>query len=63
MNITDEPTSDEEAGYTMALISAMKRQAKYIETCLKEYVSNGGKVVAGNQEWKERSNGWRWGRR
>jgi len=60
MELTPEPSSDEEAGYTMALISAAKRQMKYIEKKLKEYISNGGKVVAGNQIWSEGNNGFRW---
>ncbi len=62
MELTSEPISDEEAGYTMALIAAMRRQAKYIESKLKDYIKSGGRVVAGNQEWKERSNGYRWGK-
>ena len=60
--MTDTPRSDEEAGYTMARVAASRRQMKYYETAMKEYIAKGGRVINGNYEWKERNNGFRWGR-
>jgi len=62
LTYTDKPCSNAEAGYSMSLISAARRQMKYTEAKLKDYCASGGRVIAGNQEWKERSNGWRWGK-
>ncbi len=59
--MTDKPTSNDEAGYVMARISAAKRQMKYWEESLKDYVTkNGGKVTQGLYEWGPGGNGWRW---
>lgn len=60
--MTDKPRSDEEAGYVMSRVSAARRQQKYYESCMKEYIANGGRVTAGNYEWRETGNGFRWGR-
>ncbi len=60
--MTDKPRSDEEAGYVMSRVSAARRQQKYYENCMKEYIANGGRVLAGNYEWRETGNGFRWGR-
>ncbi len=60
LKVTGRPDSDEEAGASMALVSASKRQTKYVETQLKEYVRNGGTVRDGNFVWSEGNNGWRW---
>ncbi len=58
--LNDTPLSDEEAGSTMSLVSASKRQVKYVEEKLKDYVAAGGKVTAGGYTWGPGSNGWRW---
>ncbi len=58
--LTDTPRSDDEAGYVMSILSAAKRQTKYLETKLKDYVANGGKVVAGGWVWGDGNNGFRW---
>lgn len=61
---TGEPVSDEEAGYTMARISAARRQMKYQEAQLKDYVSKqGGRVTMNGYVWEDRGNGWRWYRK
>lgn len=60
---TTEPMSDAEAGYTMAVISAARRQMKYTEQKLKDYIANGGRVISGNLEWSEGNNGFRWRKR
>lgn len=60
--MTDKPRSDDEAGYVMSRVSAARRQQKYYESCMKEYIANGGRVTAGNYEWRETGNGFRWGR-
>ena len=57
---TSEPKSDEEAGYTMAMISAARRQMKYTEQKLKDYIAAGGRVVNCGLEWSEGNNGYRW---
>lgn len=58
--VTDTPGSDEEAGFTMAILSAAKRQGKYMETRLKEYIKSGGSVIQGGYVWSDGSNGHRW---
>lgn len=60
--MTDKPRSDDEAGYVMSRVAAARRQQKYYESCMKEYIANGGRVTAGNYEWRETGNGFRWGR-
>lgn len=61
MRMTDKPCSDQEAGYVMSRITAAKRQMKYWEECLKDYVTkHNGKVTAGSHEWGPGNNGWRW---
>jgi hypothetical protein len=62
LKMTDNPRSDEEAGYVMSRVTAARRQQKYYESCMKEYVSKGGRVIAGNYEWRETGSGYRWGR-
>lgn len=63
VTLTDKPASDTHAGELMACVSASKRQAKYIEKGLQEYVTKrGGRVLAGNYEWGPGNNGWRWRR-
>lgn len=61
--ITDTPTTDQEAGDQMALASAAKRQINYLIEGAKKYVRSGGRVISGQFEWKDRGNGFRWGRR
>lgn len=63
LRFTDTPASDAEAGFTMSLISAVKRQSKYYESKLKDYVTSGGHVVAGKWMWSDGGNGWRWRKR
>ncbi len=59
--MTDKPTSNEGAGFVMARITAAKRQMKYWEESLKDYVTkSGGKVTQGLYEWGPGNNGWRW---
>lgn len=58
--MTDNPRSAEEAGHVMSRVSAARRQMKYWEACMKEYIGRGGRVVAGQWEWKETGNGFRW---
>ena len=57
---TDEPKSDREAGETMAMVSAAKRQIKYIEAGMKAHIKKGGRVTADGYEWAEGGNGFRW---
>ena len=62
--MTDRPTSDEEAGFVMARVSAAKRQIAYYTSAMKVYVRNGGSVVCGNYTWRDRGpgQGFRWGK-
>lgn len=60
LRYTDKPVTDEDAGYTMAMISAARRQMKYIEAGLKKYVADGGRVTSGSYVWEETNSGWRW---
>lgn len=60
--MTDKPRNDEEAGHVMARVSAARRQQKYYESCIREYIANGGRATAGNYEWRETGSGFRWGR-
>lgn len=62
LKMTDKPRSDEEAGYVMSRVAAARRQQKYYESCMKEYIQHGGRVTAGNYEWRETGSGYRWGR-
>jgi len=59
-NVTDDPKSSEEAGYTMAILAAAKRQIKYIESGVKNYVRSGGKALYDGYEWADGSTGFRW---
>lgn len=65
--LTDTPSSDEEAGVIMARIAAARRQMKYYEAGIKEYIARGGRAVDGQFEWKEVPRGsstcFRWVRR
>ena len=61
--VTDTPVTDDEAGASMALVSAAKRQLKYAEEKMKDYVAKGGKVVCGSYEWSNGDNGHRWRKR
>ncbi len=58
--VTDKPMTDEEAGYTQAMVSAANRQAKYLTAANKDRVKAGGKVTSGQYEWAEGGNGYRW---
>lgn len=60
--LTDRPGSQEEAGHVMAMVTAANRQTKYLTAVMKDYVKKGGRVTCGQYEWKEGSNGFRWGR-
>lgn len=60
--MTDTPRSDEEAGFVMARVTAAKRQMKYYESIVKDYINNGGRATAGNYEYRETGSGFRWGR-
>lgn len=61
--LTSKPTNDAEAGEQVALVSAAKRQINYIIDGAKEYVNAGGRVISGQFEWKDRGNGFRWGKK
>lgn len=61
--VTDRPVTDEEAGETMALISAAKRQLKYAEEKMKAHIAQGGQVVCGAYEWANGTTGHRWRKR
>ena len=50
--LTDEPTSDEHAGYVAAMLAAAKRQMAYYDTAMRKYIADGGRVVSGDFEWK-----------
>ena len=62
LQYTDRPLTDEEAGYTMSLISAARRKMKYDEAAMKEYIESGGKVILNGYEWSKGDNGHRWRR-
>lgn len=61
--ITDQPISDEEAGYTMERIYAAKRQYEYLMSGIKKYIDGGGRAVAGDFEYKKTTTGFRWVKR
>lgn len=61
--LTDQPESDEHAGFVAAMLAASKRQAGYFDGALRKYVADGGRVVSGDFEWKETNRGFRWGKR
>jgi hypothetical protein len=54
---TDKPKNDEQAGYTMAVIAAAKRQMKYVETGVKNYIKDGGHVTYSGYEWLDKGIG------
>lgn len=58
--LTDTPSSDEEAGLVMARIAAARRQMKYYEAGIREYVDNGGRAIDGDWEYKQTPTGYRW---
>lgn len=61
--VTDKPRTDQDYGEQIALVSAAKRQINYIIENAKAHVNDGGKVVTGQFEWKDRGNGFRWGKK
>ncbi len=63
MKMTDNPISDEEAGYTMERIAAARRQMKYLEAGVRKYIEDGGKALAGDFEFKSTNSGFRWVKR
>lgn len=63
MTMTDMPISDDEAGYVMERITAAKRQMKYLEDCMRKYITDGGRAVSGDFEFKQTNSGFRWGKR
>ena len=60
MKMTDNPISDEEAGYTMERIAAARRQMKYLEAGVRKYIDEGGRALAGDFEFKSTNSGFRW---
>lgn len=61
MKLTDTPKDDYEAGDVIQACSAADRQIKYYKSVMKEYVQkSGGRVIAGQFEWKDVGNGYRW---
>ncbi len=61
--LTDEPTSDEHAGYVAAMLAAAKRQMAYYDQAMRKYIADGGRVLSGDYEWKQTNAGMRWTRR
>ncbi len=62
-SMTDQPISDEEAGYTMERITAARRQMKYYEECIRKYVMSGGRALTGDFEFSQTNSGFRWVKR
>jgi hypothetical protein len=58
--VTTEPGSDEEAGYSQAVVSAVNRQTKYVTASNKARLKDGGKVTYQGHVWEDRGNGCRW---
>ncbi len=58
--ITGEPSSGEEASYTMERLSAANRQVKYLTECMKQYVRDGGAVISNGWQWRQTDRGFRW---
>jgi hypothetical protein len=58
--LTDTPIDDEEAGFTMAMTSASRRQLDYWTESMKAYIASGGRVIQGQYEWSKGGNGYRW---
>jgi hypothetical protein len=58
--LTAAPKDDYEAGFTMALVYAARRQLKYYESSVREYLSKGNRAVSGQYEWGETNSGFRW---
>lgn len=54
------PTGPEHAGYIMERVTAAKRQMAFLETRIKAYASNGGRVIAGDFEYSKGKDGFRW---
>ena len=60
MEMTDEPSSDEHAGYIGAMIAASKRQLEYYNNGLRHYAEQGGRIIAGDMELRQTNSGFRW---
>lgn len=61
--MTDDIRDDEHAGFVMARVTAGKRQMKYYEQVIKDYVKKqNGRVLAGPYEYRETGSGFRWGK-
>jgi len=59
--VTDKPVSDEEAGFTQAIIAAVNRQVKYLTNCNKDRINKkNGRVTYGQYEWSDGNDGFRW---
>lgn len=55
-----EPSNGIEAGETMALVSAAKRQLNYVTEHCKAMAKRGEKIVYGDYEFADGGNGYRW---
>lgn len=62
LRLTDKPVDDFEAGGVVEILAAAKRQIKYLDEQMKKHILNGGRVISGQFEWKDRGNGYRWGK-
>lgn len=60
LTVIDNPQNDDEAGMTMALIAASKRQQEYVINGIKDYIRKGGRAVFDGYEYSEGANGFRW---
>jgi hypothetical protein len=58
--IDTAPECDEDAGSVMAQVTAGKRALKYYEERVRKYADNGGRVIAGDYEFRKTNNGFRW---
>lgn len=58
--MTTKPINNDQAGHVMAMITAARRQIKYYDKAMKDYVIKGGRVVSGQYEWKSTPQGFRW---
>jgi hypothetical protein len=61
--MSDTPESSEHAGFIMERVTAARRQLGYYEDCIRKYATDGGKVLAGDFEFKKTNSGFRWVKR
>jgi hypothetical protein len=59
-DIQAAPTGPEHAGSIMERVTAAKRQMEFYEKRVRKYVSDGGRCVAGDFEYSQKADGFRW---